>query len=606
MKFLKTSLSTISLLILSTTFLFAQEITYKSYDAQLYDYRILNGEVASAIDAQNNVHVAWIFDDEEERYLNYWKIVDGVIADSSVIETSDVYEREIVIAPDIAIDDQGVPHIVFFTKRDIDGKIRTGNYAVYYATDSNLDGEFELSQVSTNSTDPENNSDNIFNSYVNDSPKISFQNNNPVVVYTADHSSLTSYDNYVILAHKNGDSWDRTQAFNLDEQTAGEPSAEDGVAIPRNIGDQFHFAWYDVSDSQPVFMYGGSDSWSEVLIPGYNGNYSNNNLQLHQDGDGNTHMFFFNEDKDPEVWVHTELNGTNFSETEEIPVQENVGGNFYPATIDAITGNIFYLHLQSFSDYAYLYKTEETDGTTIIEVIELEDIEIIYGQSSLHSQDDVVTIVTASDSEDRIYVTTVDFNATPTDVTPPPTPENIFGDVKNEAGFSIIELSWDAVDATDLSHYLVKKAVNGSETDIVTESNSFSDSVSTSGSYNYSVSAVDEAGNLSGVSAEAAVDIVVTSNEIRNGIPTEFSLNQNYPNPFNPTTEIRYQLAENSEVKLQVFDMLGRNVETLVNGRKSAGSYTVTFNAQSLPSGMYIYRIEARNFSQTRKLMLVK
>jgi hypothetical protein len=102
--------------------------------------------------------------------------------------------------------------------------------------------------------------------------------------------------------------------------------------------------------------------------------------------------------------------------------------------------------------------------------------------------------------------------------------------------------------------------------------------------------------------------------------PKAFKLEQNYPNPFNPSTEIRYQVSGASDVRLEVFDMLGRRVATLVNERQSAGSYLATFNAASLASGMYFYRIEVRssgsqvrssgsqagNFVETKKMLLVK
>lgn len=88
--------------------------------------------------------------------------------------------------------------------------------------------------------------------------------------------------------------------------------------------------------------------------------------------------------------------------------------------------------------------------------------------------------------------------------------------------------------------------------------------------------------------------------------PATFRLEQNYPNPFNPTTVISYQLAGNSEVSLKVFDVLGREVATLVNERKQAGSYSVNFDASHLSSGMYIYRLQASGKVFTQKMMLIK
>ncbi len=89
--------------------------------------------------------------------------------------------------------------------------------------------------------------------------------------------------------------------------------------------------------------------------------------------------------------------------------------------------------------------------------------------------------------------------------------------------------------------------------------------------------------------------------------PSTFSLNQNYPNPFNPSTVISYQLPVNSEVSLKVFDMLGREVASLIEGKRmSAGMHSLTFDAGNLSSGMYIYRLQAGNQVFTKKLTLIK
>lgn len=106
--------------------------------------------------------------------------------------------------------------------------------------------------------------------------------------------------------------------------------------------------------------------------------------------------------------------------------------------------------------------------------------------------------------------------------------------------------------------------------------------------------------------------LVVGIKDENSDVPSEFSLSQNYPNPFNPETVINYQLAVNSKVSLKVYDVLGNEVAVLVNEEKPAGKYQVNFNAQQttnnqqLTSGVYFYRLQAGNFVQTKKFILMK
>ncbi len=102
---------------------------------------------------------------------------------------------------------------------------------------------------------------------------------------------------------------------------------------------------------------------------------------------------------------------------------------------------------------------------------------------------------------------------------------------------------------------------------------------------------------------------IATSTEepLTGTIPVDIQLHQNYPNPFNPSTNIRYQVPSNSTVSLKVYDMLGREVATLLNGKaQPAGEYEVTFNTGNLSSGMYLYRLEVNQTIITKKLTLIK
>lgn len=124
---------------------------------------------------------------------------------------------------------------------------------------------------------------------------------------------------------------------------------------------------------------------------------------------------------------------------------------------------------------------------------------------------------------------------------------------------------------------------------------------------------VPERGYLVAMQCSGLLKMNVTYSVVTNvseqtlpGVPTKFDLYQNYPNPFNPTTEIKYDIKNAGDVLMKVYDQSGKQINTLINGYKNAGSYSVTFDASSLSSGVYYYTLETAGNVLTKKMILVK
>jgi len=131
--------------------------------------------------------------------------------------------------------------------------------------------------------------------------------------------------------------------------------------------------------------------------------------------------------------------------------------------------------------------------------------------------------------------------------------------------------------------------------------------------YFWKVRSKDGTGNTSYYSGtgQFIVNNTVTAIEDKKIIPTQFELSQNYPNPFNPTTVINYSLPNNAFVVLKIYDMLGREIKTLVNNEMNAGKYSISWkgednNGNKVTSGIYIYKISAGNYSAARKMVVLK
>ncbi|MBK8551010.1 MAG: T9SS type A sorting domain-containing protein [Ignavibacteria bacterium] len=175
-----------------------------------------------------------------------------------------------------------------------------------------------------------------------------------------------------------------------------------------------------------------------------------------------------------------------------------------------------------------------------------------------------------------------------------------------------ITLNWSTATETNNSGFEIERSnvrgqtsnewikvgnVTGKGTSTVGHSYTFTDKNLSSGNYNYRLKQIDFNGNF---------EYFNLSNEVNVGVPANFELSQNYPNPFNPTTKIKYQLPNDGSVNISVFDNAGKEVATLVNEFKSAGYYAINFNAASLSSGVYFYKISSGNFSSVKKMMLLK
>jgi len=168
---------------------------------------------------------------------------------------------------------------------------------------------------------------------------------------------------------------------------------------------------------------------------------------------------------------------------------------------------------------------------------------------------------------------------------------------KNNYGFEIERKQLSLVPAGQTSVRFNKIGfVSGSGNSNSPKSYSFTDDCA-SGTVVYRLKQIDNDGNFT-----YSQEIEVTAG----GTPAQFSLDQNYPNPFNPTTTIAFSIPQAGDVTLKIFDALGREVATLVNGVRSAGEFNVVFNASSLSSGIYFYRLQAGNYVDTKKLVLMK
>lgn len=125
--------------------------------------------------------------------------------------------------------------------------------------------------------------------------------------------------------------------------------------------------------------------------------------------------------------------------------------------------------------------------------------------------------------------------------------------------------------------------------------------------YNYEAGYTGHDPNTSNPSVIYVAPVTVTLTDVNDNLnPNSFSLDQNFPNPFNPSTKITFSLAKAGNVSLKVFDVLGREVATLVSGSLTEGQHTYSFDASNLSSGLYVYRLESAGLSATRKMMLMK
>lgn len=140
--------------------------------------------------------------------------------------------------------------------------------------------------------------------------------------------------------------------------------------------------------------------------------------------------------------------------------------------------------------------------------------------------------------------------------------------------------------------------VNGSGTSTQSKTYTFNDNGLIAGGYKYRLKQIDFNGNFEYFNLE---------NEVIVGVPTQYELSQNFPNPFNPSTKINFAIPNDGKVSLNIYDISGRLVSTLINNEfKSANYYTVEFNGNNLSSGTYFYTLNSGQFKETRKMVLVK
>lgn len=189
----------------------------------------------------------------------------------------------------------------------------------------------------------------------------------------------------------------------------------------------------------------------------------------------------------------------------------------------------------------------------------------------------------------------------------PHAPENLVASIIENT----IKLSWDMVPDEDFDYYVIyrhtesgfvpsEETLYGSTIDTLF----IDDDVVAGTTYYYKVATIDFAGNQGTCSEEVQTNI--TGIEMISNRPTHYALNQNYPNPFNPGTTISFSLAKQGEVRIEIYNTLGQKVVQLLSENLSAGQYKYYWNANDMPSGIYYYTLQASEFRETRRMLLLK
>jgi hypothetical protein len=188
-----------------------------------------------------------------------------------------------------------------------------------------------------------------------------------------------------------------------------------------------------------------------------------------------------------------------------------------------------------------------------------------------------------------------------------PLPVTLLGDVVATAGSEKVTLTWATASETNSDRFEIVR--NGHMIGHVTAAGTSpsrhdytwsEEGLNNGQTYGYTLRSVD----INGVTAELAT--VSATPNFAAGEVTEYALHQNYPNPFNPVTTIAFDLLEAGKVDLRVYNLVGQEVRTVVNGSMPKGRHVVSFDAGDLASGIYLYRIEVNGFAAEKKMLLMK
>lgn len=238
----------------------------------------------------------------------------------------------------------------------------------------------------------------------------------------------------------------------------------------------------------------------------------------------------------------------------------------------------------------------------------IEGNSTVWTQEAVNSIGNVVTVMFDYRSSDNTLVAGTHGRGSFSTVVSPPLPVELLA-FNSQVSGSNVELNWSTGSEINNSGFEVQRKtgnsewntlafINGNGNSNVQHNYSFTDNNLQSGKYKYRLKQVDFNGNFEYYNLAIEVSI---------GVPNTFVLGQNYPNPFNPSTKINFALPVNGNVTLKIYDVSGKEVERLINNEfRNAGNYSLDFNAKSLASGVYFYKLEAGSFSGIKKMMLVK